>query len=662
MKVRGLSLANKKYDRKTPDQKQKELEEISAQALSQIEKYAHSPEDLLDYANFMAKFHNYSTNNTALIQQQFSGANAVASFKDWKDNGYSVNKGEKGIKILSYTPITFFKDKNGEQKTLYNASKEEKQLIKNNVLKSWKVPHFKLGHVFDVSQTNCPPEDLPKVFPNRQFNFTIEEGNNGKYLQKGIEAVAKELNINVRDMKDSELGLHELGAAKGVFAQAVDGRKEILLNSRNTDTQSLATAIHELAHARLHDKSQEESKFDSSTKEFQAELTSYIVCQHYGMDTTEKAIPYIAGWTQNGAKIEDKHKALEGVHRTSREFIEIMDNVISTEKEKDLQKNIESEVDVVNPRDQFKLELQELLNDDETMAYGEENEVIYKIDDITVYGGFDSGIRGVDHNVLISDDVSWEELIEWGTVVVPETQTYISDEIINEFEELGYNNLPVSSNQYVGYKNEAAVEEEKEVAENSGLYPLDPDEVRYCDLTGEPFANSEPYYYVDGVVYSEEAHGLIYTEEEWEDVYNSNSDDYYWTEEIYDLPDTELTEVKPKNLYNDVYYKYNPNDQTKPEKLGTMSDIVSKAYEQSEFDRFSYNRELVIDLYDNRGEEKEEFNQAMEHHHVLKNPTLQDFQRVNEKEGLDKNDNLEEMVQDNIEQRRQIALQRAMQR
>jgi len=553
MKVRGLSLANKKYDRKTPDQKQKELEEISAQALSQIEKYAHSPEDLLDYANFMAKFHNYSTNNTALIQQQFSGANAVASFKDWKDNGYSVNKGEKGIKILSYTPITFFKDKNGEQKTLYNASKEEKQLIKNNVLKSWKVPHFKLGHVFDVSQTNCPPEDLPKVFPNRQFNFTIEEGNNGKYLQKGIEAVAKELNINVRDMKDSELGLHELGAAKGVFAQAVDGRKEILLNSRNTDTQSLATAIHELAHARLHDKSQEESKFDSSTKEFQAELTSYIVCQHYGMDTTEKAIPYIAGWTQNGAKIEDKHKALEGVHRTSREFIEIMDNVISTEKEKDLQKNIESEVDV-------------------------------------------------------------------------------------------------------------AVEEEKEVAENTGLYPLDPDEVRYCDLTGEPFADSEPYYYVDGNVYSEKAHGLIYTDEEWQNLYNLDSDDYYWTEAMYDFPDTELTEVKPKVLYNDVYYKYNPNDQTKPEKLGTMSDIVSKAYEQSEFDRFSYNRELVSDLYANRGEEKEEFNQSMEHHHVLKNPTLQDFQRVNGKEGLDKNDNLEEMVQDNIEQRRQIALQRAMQR
>ncbi|MGW9001827.1 ArdC-like ssDNA-binding domain-containing protein, partial [Streptomyces koyangensis] len=260
---------------------------------------------------------------------------AVASFKDWKDQGYSVNKGEKGIEILSYAPVTLFKDTEGNNKQIKYATKEEKAKIESGEIKTRKVSNFKKGHVFDISQTNAPIEDLPKIFPNRQYNFEVEDGRNADYLLKGIEAVAKELNIDIKDMKDSSFGHTELGVSKGMFIQnTVDpSQKEIILNSRNTTTQNLATSIHELAHAKMHFIGSEMRDSDAATLEFQAELTSYIVCKHYGMDTSEKAIPYIAKWTSNGQKLEDKQKAMEGVHKTATEFIEIMDKVISKEKE-----------------------------------------------------------------------------------------------------------------------------------------------------------------------------------------------------------------------------------------------------------------------------------------------------------------------------------------
>lgn len=289
--------------------------------------------------------YDYSPRNNALIQNQFQGAEAVASFKYWKDAGYSVNKGEKGIQILSFTPITRFKTADGKVKQLKDATKEEREKIKSGEIQTYKTKAFSKGHVFDISQTNAPIEDLPKIFPNRQYNFELEEGSNKEYLKKGIQVLAENVGIEIKDMKESMLGYRELGSAKGVFVEnPITGQKEILLNSRNTETQSLGTSIHELAHAVIHNKESGNQNMDSPTKEFQAELVSYIVCKHYGMDTSEKAIPYIANWTRNGQEIQDKEAAIEGVHRTVKHFINVIDPVIAKEKELGLQMKGEKEM------------------------------------------------------------------------------------------------------------------------------------------------------------------------------------------------------------------------------------------------------------------------------------------------------------------------------
>lgn len=703
-------MANPKYSRKTTEERKQEIKNLSEKALKEIEKYTTSPEDLLEYADFISRFHNYSLNNLGLIQNQFRGARAVASFKDWKDKGYFVNKGEKGIEILSYAPITLFKDKDGQTKMISEASKEEKDLIKQGKIETRKVANFKKGHVFDISQTNAPVEDLPKIFPNKQFNFQIEEGNNAAHLRKGIEAVAQSLNIEIKDMKESSMNYGELGTAKGIYIENLDGSKrEILLNSRNTETQNLATSIHELAHARMHHSGSEYRHFDNPTLEFQAELTSYIVCKHYGMDTSDKAIPYIANWTANGQKIEEKQKAMEGVHKSVSEFINIMDPVISREREMEqeqinyhdellliqenhglLSKNVNLEntefwrkLEYTDPEDYNKYLMYKPLYEhelehgevkfEEPMMYihgvtnefkpfGEANNI-----DLTPYKFIEQ-----QYTVVIPED---EELItlsaKYDSAMYVHPLHHIKDnqlldkETINKLDEhwneqlakVEQKHLEQWKDQYlkagtfqVNSTNKGTEQAFNSVfsdmdfsGETTGvLYPKDDEEIVYCDLTGEPIGQDEEYYHLEGSWnISESALDLIYSKEEWESLYEPEGDNYYTTC-FYDLDESEMTTKKPEKLNLDDKNKYYFYDgQSKPVELGTFSEIVSAAEKQELIGHFSSSKEFVRELMFSRSEDKQNFNEYMENFHVLKNPTLKDFQKLNEKLGKDKDSNLE---------------------
>lgn len=670
-------MANSKYNRKSKsnEERQKEIEDISAKALTQIEKYTTSPDDLLEYANFLSNFHNYSANNTALIQEQFRGAVAVASFKDWKDKGYSINKGEKGNQILSYAPITYFNDKNGNRKQLFYATPEEKKLVKNKILPSTSVPHYKIGYVFDVSQTNAPVEDLPKIFPNKQFNFSVNDGNNALYLEKGIKTLAKELNIEVKDMKDSKLGLTELGAAKGAFVQGLSSKgneKEIVLNSRNTETQTIATTIHELAHTKLHGIDQESSKFDRPTKEFQAELTSYIVCNHYGMDTSEKAIPYIASWTKNGERIEDKQRAIEGVHKTSKEFIEIIDNVISIEKEKEVANNLEKDETSINRENALAPTV--VFNWSENNSIPTNEAITLKAADILIKDlnekAINEGMSGYDKtnftlNYFINDDEGqytgrYDIGSENGGLV-----DHIESHVYHVLQYQDYGTL-AQEESYKLLKEEVIPmlkehTKDNEINSISGMYPKDPEDVRYCDFSGKPFSNLESYYYLDGTILSEDAHKALYTDKEWSAILNDDPEENYWVEEMYDLPKSELTEEEPEPIGdNATYFAYNPMDHSKPEKIGKVSDIISIAANQNESDHTEISKELIRDLALNKDQNKDTFNENMQKYNIMKNPNLYDFQSLNEKNGIEKNENLEDIVKDTLRER--MALQNQFQR
>ena len=320
----------KKYQTKSPEEKKEAVQALTKKMEKSVEGYFRTPGDLKEYLTFMAKFYHYSPSNISLIQSQFEGASAVGSFSFWKEKGFAVKKGEKGIQILvPNRTVAKFKDKEGTWKTVTKANEEEKKQIES---KSVEVKpgrlYFAVGHVFEVSQTNAKAEDLPRIFPNRWLEGSVTDY---KSLYKGMEAIAEKNGVKIIAPKS------ELGVAKGVSYPLT---KEVALNPRNSELQNVKTLLHELAHAKLH-TAETRMNYTAPEKEFQAEMTAYAVSSYFGIDTSEYSLGYLASWTQ-GKEMKDKTKLLKEVHETSIEFIETIESSLEKEKQQINEKEVGS--------------------------------------------------------------------------------------------------------------------------------------------------------------------------------------------------------------------------------------------------------------------------------------------------------------------------------
>ncbi|MDM0635714.1 pentapeptide repeat-containing protein [Clostridium perfringens] len=306
---------------KSQEEKRKEIDLLVKQADEKIDKVFSSSNDLKEYLSFMAKFHNYSYRNSILIEEQFRGAVAVGSFAFWKEKGYSVNKGEKGIKIL--VPTKFgdrFIAEDGTIKLISKANEKEKQLIKSGELETLEgAIKFKQGYVFDVSQTNMPSSELPKIFPNKWLEGDVK---NYKAFYKSLENVASKIGVKIIEPKS------ELGLVKGV---SYTSTREVALNPRNSELQNVKTLIHELAHAKLHTVETRDN-YTKAEKEFQAEMVALSVSSYFGINTEEYSLRYLSEWTKN-ATFKDKEKLLKEVSTTVKEYVDIMEESLNTERE-----------------------------------------------------------------------------------------------------------------------------------------------------------------------------------------------------------------------------------------------------------------------------------------------------------------------------------------
>ncbi|MED1630722.1 LPD25 domain-containing protein [Bacillus mycoides] len=320
----------KKYQTKSPEEKKEAVQALTKKMEKSVEGYFRTPGDLKEYLSFMAKFYQYSPSNISLIQSQFEGASAVGSFSFWKEKGFAVKKGEKGIQILvPNRTVAKFKDKEGTWKTVTKANEEEKKQIESKSVEV--LPgrlYFAVGHVFDVSQTNAKAEDLPRIFPNRWLEGSVTDY---KSLYKGMEAIAEKNGVKIIAPKA------ELGVSKGVSYTLT---KEVALNPRNSELQNVKTLLHELAHAKLH-TAETHMNYTAPEKEFQAEMTAYAVSSYFGIDTSEYSLGYLANWTQ-GKEMKDKTKLLKEVHETSIEFIETIESSLEKEKQQINEKEVGS--------------------------------------------------------------------------------------------------------------------------------------------------------------------------------------------------------------------------------------------------------------------------------------------------------------------------------
>ena len=344
----------KAYNKKSKEDKEKEVNELLEKAQEGIKKCFTSPEHFKELVSYMSKFYNYSLRNTFLIQDQFKGALAVGSYSFWKEKGFTVNKGEKGIKILVPNKLSdYFINSKGEEVKLSKATPEEKNLIEQGEIEVKKGKLiFNQGYVFEVTQTNAKAEDLPKIFPGRWLDGEV---NNYNLMYKAMENIANKIGVKIIAPKK------ELGAVKGVSYPAT---KEVALNTRNTQLQNVKTLIHELTHAKLHTMETRDN-YTKNEKEFQAEMSAYAVCSYFGLDTSEYSFRYIKSWTEN-VELKDKEKLINEVRETVKEYIDVIEKTLVNDKDLSLslekENSIEKREEKIHDKNLYEIKEQEVMN------------------------------------------------------------------------------------------------------------------------------------------------------------------------------------------------------------------------------------------------------------------------------------------------------------
>lgn len=303
-------------------EKQNAVEELTRKMNENIKNYKKDPKEELELLKYISQFNNYSIKNISLIRSQRNGAWGVASYKQFKEKGYQVQRGEKAIKILAPKFQDMFRyEEEGKIKTkpVSQATKEQKQEIKEGKYKviKGKITNFIAVPVFDITQTDCPPEDYPVLYPNKPENFNFKgTGNELKRFHQAVSDYAKLQNVKVNyDVVD--------GTAKGFYAPALN---EIVVDKHLNEKEQTKVLLHELAHAEMHNSKIMKDKAPElkvvNVLEYQAEMTAYIVSSKFELDTEDYSTHYLASWTKREVDDDVYLKSLEEVKEVSSKMID----------------------------------------------------------------------------------------------------------------------------------------------------------------------------------------------------------------------------------------------------------------------------------------------------------------------------------------------------
>ena len=308
-----------------PAGKLKEITDRLEQGITEL----FNSERFKEYLQVMSKFHNYSFNNTLLIAMQKPDASHIVGFSAWKNTfKRNVMKGQKGIKILAPSPYTVKKEiekidpltqkpvigKDGKPVT------EEKEIT---------IPAFKVVSVFDVSQTEG--KELP--------NIAVDTLTGNVELYEDFFKALKETSPVPIAFEKIEGGAHG-------YYHLED--KRIAIDEGMSELQTIKTAIHEIAHAKLHDidltsPMDGQNRVDRRTREVEAESVAYTVCQHYGLDTSDYSFGYVAGWS-SGRELAELKSSLETIRSAAAEIINSIDeHIAELSKAQDKEQTVEQE-------------------------------------------------------------------------------------------------------------------------------------------------------------------------------------------------------------------------------------------------------------------------------------------------------------------------------
>ena len=294
-----------------PTEKLKEITDRLEQGITEL----FDSERYREYLRVMSKFHNYSFNNTLLIAMQKPDASLVAGFSAWKNNfGRNVIKGQKGIKIIAPSPYKVKQemkkiDPHTQQPIIGKDGKpvtEEKEIT---------IPAYKVVSVFDVSQTEG--KELPDI--------AVDE------LTGDVERY-RDFFAALEKTSPVPIGFEQIPGSSHGYYHLED--KRIAIQEGMSEIQTLKTAIHEIAHAKLHDidlnapENEQQPRVDRRTREVEAESVAYTVCQHYGLDTSDYSFGYVAGWS-SGRELSELKNSLETIRSAAAEIINSIDETLA---------------------------------------------------------------------------------------------------------------------------------------------------------------------------------------------------------------------------------------------------------------------------------------------------------------------------------------------
>lgn len=354
---RGIDMP--KFKRKQKEEwieKAKELENQCTERVKEVaENFVRNPDTIAEALAFGSKFYQYSVRNTQLIFSQNPSAQYVQSFPAWKKMGYNIKRGEHGMKILVPVKTTLLKLNEDNIVKLSDATSQQKQDYKEGKITGFVSTRFKVGTVFDIAQTNYPPEKYPELFSVGYPSQTHDD------IFKGLTDYAEKFvhcSVKTEDLSSMSL--------RGYYNIRDN---EIVINSSLQSTQKLSTMAHELGHAIRH---QLPNDLSASRKEFEADAISVMIESGFGLSLTESRKAHLSDHYNNyvneikkevGTDIPDEvlqekiNEVLSSVYGTYNECIEeinaCVEQYISKERLLELTKDmkLDENREIENPKE-----------------------------------------------------------------------------------------------------------------------------------------------------------------------------------------------------------------------------------------------------------------------------------------------------------------------
>ena len=321
---------NKDFDPKAAAEARKaEMEEMGKKLEEGVKKIFDS-DNYKSYLNFCAKLPRYSINNQILIMLQKPEATMCQSYSGWKEMNRFVRKGEKGIRIMAPSPYKMQKEQEKTDPAGKPILDKDGEPVKETV--EITVRAFKPVSTFDISQTEGEPVPVPGV---SELTAAVE----------GYET----LLTAIKEVIPVPVSFEQIDSgAKGYFHLE---ENRIVVQEGMSEAQTVKTLLHEAAHQALHSREAFEQNGEQKTqnqKETEAESVAYVVCQHYGIDTSEYSFPYVATWSAD-KEVPELKASLETIRRTAAGLIvKIDEKMQDLNKVEDIYKSIEA-VDEVPP-------------------------------------------------------------------------------------------------------------------------------------------------------------------------------------------------------------------------------------------------------------------------------------------------------------------------